>query len=222
MSPSPQGRRGFTLVEILVALAIFSSIMLLLLSAFTGAARAREMLADRYVKSRQIAMTVDRLGSDILGAVSAVRLTDTHMTAHEDTFSGQPGATFSFAAFNPASDADERLSSGLVKIRYYPKVSSEAGYIDLYREQSDLALIENRLPVRDSRIARRIKGFRIELFDGATWQKEWPPSSDKKGLLPIRVAVVLFDDKGDEIRREIDVALTGIESQNLFSGKRAR
>jgi type II secretion system protein J len=215
-------RGGFTLVEILVALAIFSSILVLLMSAFTGVARTREMLADRYGKSRQKAMVVDRLGSDIAGAVSDTRLTDTHMTSHEDTFSGQPGATFAFTAFTPASDASERLSSGLVKIRYYPKVSSEAGYLDIYREQSDLALIENRLPIRESRIARRIKGFRIELFDGTTWQKEWPPSSDKKGLLPTKIAITLIDENGAELRREVGVALSGRESQSLFSGKRPK
>ncbi len=218
----PLKERGFTLIEILMALAIFSSILVLLLSAFTGAARTREMLADRYGKSRQKAMTVDRLGSDIAGAVSATRLADTHMSSHEDTFSGQPGATFAFTAFTPASDLDERLSSGLVKIRYFPKVASEAGFLDIYREQSDLALIENRLPVRESRIAHRIKGFRIELFDGTAWKKEWPPGPDKKGALPKKVAITLIDDNGDELRREVDVILNGRESQSLFSGKRPK
>ena len=36
------GRGGFTLVEVLLTLAIFSVILLLLLSSFTGVERARE------------------------------------------------------------------------------------------------------------------------------------------------------------------------------------
>ncbi len=222
MTNHPSKCRGFTLIEILMALAIFSSILVLLLSAFTGAARTREMLADRYGKSRQKAMAVDRFGTDIAGAVSATKLTDSHMSSHEDTFSGQPGATFAFTAFAPASDASERLSSGLVKIRYFPKVSSDAGYLDIYREQSDLAQIENRLPIRETRIARRIKGFRVELFDGSTWQKEWPPAPDKKGALPKIVAIILIGDDGAVMRREVTVTLSGSESQLLFSGNRPK
>ena len=214
-------RHGFTLIEILLALAIFSSILLLLLAAFTGAARTREVLSDRYARSRQKAMTLDRIGGDIAGAVSATWLTDTHMTAHEDTFSSQPGATLSFTAFSPASDAEERLSSGLIKIRYFPKVSTDAGFIDIYREQSDLVLIENRLPTRESRITHRIKGLKIELFDGTAWKTDWPPS-DKKGTLPQKIAVTIIDENGDSLRREVPVPLAGLEAQLLFSGKRTK
>lgn len=165
-------------------------------------------------------MLLDRLGSDITSAVSALKLPETHMASREDTFSGQPGATLSFTAFSQGSDPDVRLSSGLVKIRFFPKVSSEPGFLDLYREQSDLALIENRLPVRESRIARRIKGFKVELYDGSQWRTEWPPGGDKKGSLPQRIAVTLIDEDGEPLRREIDVALYGKESQLLFSGRR--
>ena len=169
-----------------------------------------------------MAMTVDRFGSDITGAVSAIKLTETHMASKEDVFSGQPAATFSFCAFTVANDSSGRLSTGLVKIRYFPKVSSEAGFLDLYREQSDLALIENRFPIRESRIARRIKGFRIELFDGTTWQKEWPPAPEKKGTLPKKIAIILIDAKGEKVRREVAVVLSGMEPQILFSGKRTK
>ncbi|HEY3490902.1 MAG TPA: type II secretion system protein GspJ [Candidatus Deferrimicrobiaceae bacterium] len=213
--------RGFTLIEILMALAIFSALLVLLLAAFTGAARTRELLSERYSKSRQLAMALDRIGGDFAGAVSSVSLPDTQMMAHEDTFSGQPGGALTLMAFSPASESDDRLSSGLVKIRYYPKVAVEAGYLDLYREQSDLALIENRLPTRESRIARRIKGVRFELFDGTTWQKDWS-SSEKKGLLPKRIAVTLIDENGESLRREVPLALSGRESQALFSGNRTK
>lgn len=219
---SPRRRSGFTLIEILIALAIFSTILVLLLSAFTGVARTRDMLADRYGKSRQKAMLLDRLGTDISGVVSAIRLPDTHLTSREDTFSGQPGATLSFTAYSPASDPDVRLSTGLVKIRFFPKVSAEPGFLDIYREQSDLALVENRLPVRESRIARRVKGFKVELYDGTTWRTEWPPDSEKKGRLPQRIALTLIDENGEPLRREVGVILNGTEDNAFFSGKRAK
>jgi hypothetical protein len=194
----------------------------LLLSAFTGAARTREALADRYGKSRRTAMLVDRLGSDLEGSVCATRLPDTHFSSKEDAFSGNPGATLSFTAFTPGSDPSERLSSGLVKIRYFPKVSADAGLLDLYREQSDLAQVENRVPVRESRLARRIRGFKVELYDGGAWVTEWPPSPTSRGTLPKRVAFTVTDEDGKSLRREVDLPLSGTESSAFFSGRRPK
>lgn len=213
---------GFTLLEILVALAIFSAILVLLLSAFSGVAKTREFLADRYGKSRQVGMTLDRIGSDLAGIVAASALPETHVSCSEDDFSGQPGATLSFTAYTLPADSADRPSSALNKIRYYPKVSAEGGFLELYREQSDLALIENRLPTRESRVARRIRGFRIELHDGTSWRTEWPPGPEKKGALPQKIAVTLTDENGKALRREISVPLSGREAQLLFSGRRPK
>jgi prepilin-type N-terminal cleavage/methylation domain-containing protein len=213
---------GFTLIEILIALAIFSSILVLLASAFTGAARTRDLLEERYGQSRRKGMTLDRLGTDLAGAVSAVRLAETHMTAREDTFSGRPGATLAFTAFVPASETTDRPSSGLVKIRYYSKVSSEAGFIDVYREQSDLALIENRLPIRETCIARRIRGFKLSYDDGTAWRTDWPPSPDRKGMLPKKVAITVIDENDTGLQRTIDFPLAGREPMLLFSGNRPK
>jgi len=63
--------RGFTLVELLLALAILSVILLLLLSAFTGAARTREALTERSRAFRQIRIAFDRIGTDLQGAFSS-------------------------------------------------------------------------------------------------------------------------------------------------------
>ena len=67
----PVARRGFTLVEVLLALAVLSVVMLLLLSAFTGAGRAREVLSARSREFRQVRLVMDRLGTELQGAFSS-------------------------------------------------------------------------------------------------------------------------------------------------------
>src|SRR3972149_4553070 len=93
------GRRGFTLLELLLTLAIFSVVLLLLLSSFTGVERAREILSDRYRDFRQLRMSIDRLGADIQGAFSSDGIEATALTCHEDTFSETPAATLIFTPF---------------------------------------------------------------------------------------------------------------------------
>ena len=213
--------RGFTLVEILLALAILSAVLSLLLSSFTGAGRALEILTDRSGSFRQLRITMDRMGSELAGAFSSSALEATAFTCRQDRFSGKPASTLIFTAFLLPDVTGARPPSDLVRIKYFPKVSEDGRFIELHREQSDLPLIENKIPTGESRLASRLLGFRVELFDGAAWQKEWPPSGGAaKWKLPKKVSIVLTDFRGQEFRRIIPLPLAGQEASATFSGKR--
>jgi hypothetical protein len=106
-------------------------------------------------------------------------------------------ATLIFTAFLLPDVTGARPPSDLVRIKYFPKVSEDGRFIELHREQSDLPLIENKIPTGESRLASRLLGFRVELFDGTAWQKEWPPSGGaSKWMLPKKVSIVLTDFLG--------------------------
>ncbi len=214
-------RRGFTLVEILLTLAIFSVIMLLLLSSFTGVERAREVLSDRYRDFRQLRMSIDRLGADIQGAFASDRNEATALACQEDTFSGMPAATLVFTAFVLPEAGGPRPADGIVKLRYFPKLGRDGRFLELYREESSLPLIENKIPTRETRMADRLLGFRMEFFDGSEWTKKWPSGGRKKTALPSKVAIVLTASSGEEYRRVVPLPLSGTEPLIPFSGRRA-
>jgi type II secretion system protein J len=214
------GRRGFTLVEVLLTLAIFSVILLLLLSSFTGVERAREILSDRYRDFRQLRMCIDRLGTEIQGAFSSDRNETTALSYQEDTFSGKPAATLAFTAFVLPEQGGPRPAEGIVKVRYFPKLGREGKFLELYREESSLPLIENKIPTREVRMADRLLGFRVEFFDGSAWTKEWPSGGRKKTALPGKVAIVLTSSSGEEYRRVVPLPLAGTEAAVPFSGRR--
>jgi prepilin-type N-terminal cleavage/methylation domain-containing protein len=214
------GRRGFTLLEVLLTLAIFSVIVVLLLSSFQGTNRAREILSDRSRDYRQLRMSIDRMGTELAGAFSSDTIEETALTCHEDTFSGKPAATVVFTAFVLPESAGPRPSDDIVKLKYYPKLSRDGRFIELYREESFLPLIENRIPTREVRMADRLLGFRVECFDGNTWSKEWPAGGQKKSALPEKVAFILTSSSGEEYRRVVVLHLAGMETQIPYSGKR--
>lgn len=214
------GRRGFTLVEILLTLAIFSVILVVLLSSFTGAERTRGILSDRSRDFRQIRMSIDRIGTDLPGAFSSDRIESTGLACHEDTFSGKPAATLIFTAFVLPEPGGPRPSGDIVKLKYYPKLSRDGRFLELYREESFLPLIENRIPTREVRMADRLLGFRVEVEDGGTWTKEWPAGNRKTGSLPGKVAFVLTSSAGVEYRRVVSIPLSGEEAAVPYSGKR--
>ncbi len=213
-------RRGFTLVELLLAFAIFAAILVLLLSAFTGAERARGILSDRSRGFRQIRAGADRIGTDLSGAFAYGAIEGSALTVRADTFSGKDASTLVLTAFTLPEPGGPRPATDIVKVKYSARLSQDGAFLDLYREQSDLPLIENRIPTREVRLAERLLGFKVEAWDGAAWVKEWPASGNTKIALPSKVAFVLTDAAGKEYRRVIPVVLKGQEPTILFSGKR--
>lgn len=211
---------GFTLVEILLTLAIFSGIMVLLLSAFVGADRTREQLTARLHDFRQLRLALDRIGTDLSGAFASAAIEGTALSATVDTFSGKPAATLIFSSFLLPEPGESVPSTDIVKIRYFPKISPDGRFLELHREESFLPLIGNRIPTREVLLADRLAGFRVELYDGREWKDRWPPAGSGASSLPRRAAVILTDPDGIEYRKEVRLFLAGREGTLLYSGRR--
>ncbi len=220
MTPPTRSRRGFTLIEILLALAILSVVLLLLLSAFTGAARSREVLTERSREFRQIRLALDRIGTDLQGAFASSIRRDSALSCREDQLSGNPAATLVFTAFQLPELDGGRPPANIVKIKYFPVVGADGVSMELHREQADLPFLENKIPLREATLAVGLKGFRVEFYTGSSWVKEWPASGGTQVKLPTKMAVTLVDSRGDVYRREVLLTLAGQEGVLTYSGRR--
>jgi len=212
-------RGGFTLLEILLALSMLSVILLLLLSAFTGAARVRETLSSRSHEFRQIRLVLDRVGTDLMGAFAATVREESALTVSEDQLSGMPAATLVFTAFQLPDGDIGRPPAEIVKIRYFPRIGADGVTLELHREQSDLPFVGNKIPLRETQVAEGLRGFRVELYNGTAWVKEWPAGGGKTAL-PKRAAVTLVGKGGETYRREVPIPLAGQEAYVTWSGRR--
>jgi len=206
-----QSRAGFTLVEVLLTLGILSIIMLLLVSAFTGASKTRSGLISHGQDFRQVLIAMDRIGTDLQGAFSTAKQPTSAMTYKEDKLSGNQAATLAFTAFQIPSIGDSYPPTSIIRVTYFPKVGGDGASIELHRRQSDLPFIENRIPAKEALIAEKLKGFRAEFYDGNGWHKEWPAGRSLNSL-PKRVAITIIDSRGVEYRREIPLRLSGQDS----------
>jgi general secretion pathway protein J len=220
MKRPPVRSGGFTLLEILLALSVLSVLLLLLLSAFTGAVRVRETLSSRSREFRQIRLVLDRVGTDLMGAFATSAREESALSLREDQLSGMPAATLTFTAFQLFDGDSSRPPAEIVKIRYFPRIGADGVTLELHREQSDLPFIENKIPLREYPVAEKLRGFRVEVYDGTTWVKEWPSGGGTKTSLPKKAAITLVDGRGDTYRREIPIYLAGQEKNVTWSGRR--
>jgi len=220
MTRRPVRREGFTLLEILLALSVLAVLLLLLLSAFTGAARVRETLSSRAREFRQIRLVLDRAGTDLMCAFAATAREESALSVREDQLSGMPAATLTFTTFQLPDGDSGHPPAEIVKIRYFPRIGADGVSLELHREQADLPFIGNKIPLRETLVADGLRGFRVELSDGTTWVKEWPAGGGSKTTLPKKAAVTLVDARGDTYRREIPIFLAGQEGNVTWSGRR--
>ena len=220
MTRRPVRREGFTLLEILLALSVLAVLLLLLLSAFTGAARVRETLSSRAREFRQIRLVLDRAGTDLMCAFAATAREESALSLREDQLSGMPAATLTFTTFQLPDGDSGHPPAEIVKIRYFPRIGADGVSLELHREQADLPFIGNKIPLRETLVADGLRGFRVELSDGTTWVKEWPAGGGSKTTLPKKAAVTLVDARGDTYRREIPIFLAGQEGNVTWSGRR--
>ena len=222
MTRPPVRRGGFTLLEILLALSVLSVILLLLLAAFTGAARVRETLSSRSRGFREIRLVLDRVGTDLMGAFATSAREESALSLREDQLSGMPAATLTFTAFQLPDGDGGHPPAEIVKIRYFPRIGADGVTLELHREQSDLPFIGNKISSRESAVAEGLRGFRVEVHDGAAWVKEWPTGGRAKTALPKKAAVTLVDARGETYRREIPIPLAGQEGNVTWSGRRTK
>jgi len=211
---------GFTLLEILLALSVLSVILLLLLSAFTGAVRVRETLSSRAREFRQVRLVLDRIGTDLICAFATSAREESALSLREDQLSGLPAATLTFTAFQLPDGDSGHPPSEIVKIRYFPKIGADGVTLDLHREQSDLPFLENKIPLRESPVAEGLRAFRVEAFDGTAWVTAWPAGGGSKTALPKKIAVTLMGARGETYRREVPIRLAGQEGSVTWSGRR--
>jgi len=212
---------GFTLLEILLAMSVLSVILLLLISAFTGAARVRETLSSKAREFRQIRLVLDRVGTDLMCAFAVTVRAESGLSLREEELSGLPAATLTFTSFQLPDGDTGHPPAEIVKIRYFPRIGADGVTLELHREQSDLPFVENKIPLRESRVATGLRGFRVEAFDGTTWAEEWPASGGTKTTLPKKIAVTMVDERGETYRREVPIHLAGQEGSVTWSGRRS-
>ena len=212
-------RAGFTLIEVLLTLSILAVIMILLLSAFTGASRARSGLISRGRDTRQIMIAMERIGTELQGAFTSTKWPDSELIYREEKMVGTVAGALVFTAFQIPSIGDGYPPSSIIRVAYLSKVGEDGASIELYRRQADLPFIENQIPIREARLAEKLKGFRVEFYDGVSWQSEWPAGRPRTSL-PKRIAITIIDNRDIEYRREIPLHLSGQDSV-IQSGSRS-
>lgn len=220
---------AFTLIEILIALAMMATILSMMYGSYAATSQSMQSYGSRMASSERATLILRLMERQIRCAYMRPKnenADDSIRADHRDTPTDQ---SLSASAFQGnAQDPQGRIlsfttsglggespgQSGLSRIRYRYDAITDTLWIDrrpLLEECDEADLAQSGRPVLD-----RIAAVNTEFYDGHKWRPTW--DSAKAGTLPraVRVSLSFVDEQdrsyelGTTVRIEAQTAMSQI------------
>jgi general secretion pathway protein J len=182
--------KGFTLLEVLIAVVMLGILTAALYGSYFAVVRARDRAAEGMEARRELGMTLDLLRREI--ASSLYKAEDNKrlrfLVEDRDNF-GKPASILELTTLSPPSGQPLR-ESGIATVRYW-LVEKEKKYILARSEQDSFS---EAAPAVAYPQMERISGFLVECYDGSKWLKSWNTSLGQPRPTMVRITVQFEED----------------------------
>lgn len=177
------GIDGFTLLEVLIAVAIISIVLVAIYSTFILSHRAVEGMDESLLKNQESRKAIDILKRELDATVYRADNALTSLKIQDRDIYGKQAAQLTFTTFSP-------LLPGLSRISYY--IEEKDGILSLFKKVSSPYRAEEAEGID---IIEGLESFTVEARYNDAWVKTWDTDINKG--IP------------DEIRISISVLLKG-------------
>ncbi len=188
---------GFTLLELLIALAIFAVLSTLAYGSLRSALLSRELSAERTARLAQLQLAMLFIARDLEQVVERP-VRNTYGDIQPALYTPQQGYRLEFTRGGWNNPAQRRRST-LQRVAY----SLEEG--ELIRHSWQMLDRTDERPTRSQRLLDEVTGFELRFLDARReWSREWPPlnvDSDKPAQLPVAIEVTLELPQWGRIQR---------------------
>jgi general secretion pathway protein J len=197
--------RGFTLLELLIAIAVLSLLCTLLYGAFDGLERTKEgvtRIAERYHEGRA---ALQRMAHEMGGAYLSLHAPpDQSLVATRTAFIGTrdtPAARIDFNSFSNRRFDKDSKESDQAEISYFGSPNPDgSGQIDLARRISAHIDLEPERGGRVEVLATDIDLFDVTYLEADTgqWVEKWDSTQalGQHNKLPLQVRIILMLNGG--------------------------
>ena len=190
-----QAKRGFTLIEVLIAVAIAAIIIAALYSTFFLSRKAVDAVDDSLVKLQECRAVLDAMKREIESAVFSMEKPYTLLRIDDRDFYGKQASQLVMTAFSP-------LLPGLSKITY--TVDENEGKLTL-RKKFDAAF-GTPYKTRSVDLIEDVESFTIEAAYNDKWVKTWDSAASKSAPDQVRISVAIRIKKDENPMTLTDIA----------------
>ena len=185
--------KGFTLLEVLIALVLLAVLAAALYGSYFTVVRARDRASEGMEVRRELGSTLELLRREIASAVynSSDKQRLRFVVEDRDNF-GKPASNLELTTLAPTGLL--RKESGIISVKYQ-LLEKDKQWI-LTRREQDLFLSSDTTPVYPQ--MEHINAFLVECYDGSKWIKSWDTALN--GRLPPKVRIkIQFLEMGKQV-----------------------
>jgi general secretion pathway protein J len=198
-------RRAFTLIEVMIAIAILAGIALSIYGAFSGMRRSKEGIERLNDRHREGRLAMSRMVRELQSAYLSAHEPIAPVQAVQKTAfigsNGSPGDRIDFVTFSHRRLLEDSKETDQAEVSYFTGTDLEkTGRVNLLRRvSSEIDL----LPDEGGKVevlATDVDLFEVEYLDAVTgqWQDRWDTTqaTEQGGRLPLQVRLTLVLNGG--------------------------
>ncbi|MCX7913032.1 MAG: prepilin-type N-terminal cleavage/methylation domain-containing protein [Thermodesulfovibrionales bacterium] len=175
--------KGFTLIEVLIALSITSLIITALYITFFLSQRAIESLNESLLKFQETRSALDILKREIESSFYSKDREYSVFKLEDRDFYGRPASHVTFTSFSP-------LVNGLAKISY--TVEEADGKLIL--KKSIISAFNTEGQLKEFELMEGIYSFLMEVKLGDNWVKTWDSSITYRLPDEVRISITFYEN----------------------------
>lgn len=205
--------RAFTLIEVLISLAIVATIMTMVYGSYAATARTIDLQGSRTACAERAQLALRLIARQIRGAYLPASGRRPHTGRRALTERAEPAPPLSVAFEGDASDARGHVLSftttggfassadrpaGLSNIRY--RYDARAQVLIVSSESHATGEAEATATAQWRPMLQRVETLDLEFHDGRKWQRRWDSQEQRSLPRAVRIGLTILDESGRQRR----------------------
>jgi general secretion pathway protein J len=191
------GTSGFTLLEILIAIAILAVVATLVYASFDASIKVIDGVNHESDIYRDARLILTKLSEDLSMAYMPRGLQEATFVGQDGVVEDRPQDSLRFTALSHVRVLPDQPTSDLTLIEYTLEAGPEGkGWVLLRRENANLYGLSQ--DGGEYEIGEGIRGFNLRYFDGKTWADSWDPATHKDLPRVVEIELQFQESGGDQ------------------------
>lgn len=186
--------KGFTLLEILLAITLLGIVATALYGSYFTVVRARERASEGIESRRELGGTLDLIRRECAAAVYRRGDKKLRLVVEDRDIFGRPSSMLELTTLMPMT-VEPRKESGVSLVRYQMGEQDQKkkdAPRNLTRREQDLLLESSE--IRPYPQMERISAFLVECYDGTKWVKSWDTALNNRLPAMLRITVQIEEN----------------------------